>query len=309
MIGPLASSASELAAPQPEILIVGDLQRTSLAERLIGREETGGPQAELFSAMRSETASLTVVLGDMVASTRSSADWRHYDRLVRGLPTPIRPVMGNHDYPWWFGVFCCRRTLTPEVRARFEDLQRSTHYSDRIGDLGLVWLDSEFSLELQEGWLLDQLDEFERTGARAVVMFVHRAPYTNARGLLMGPDENVQRHFARHAVDRSIVVAVFSGHAHGYERFVFGGTHFFVSGGGGGPRRRYVEPSRFDDKYPGGNCAPGGRDSGKRPFNYQILRPGPSGLSVVVKGLCRHWSRVETLEQARIPYPSVGGSE
>jgi hypothetical protein len=289
-----------------QIAVIGDLQLTSTFERLVLlREENHIAQRRLISNLGQERISRLVVVGDLVGSATSSRDWRHFSKLVGGIRAPILPAMGNHDYPWWLGVVCCRKHLVSGIRSRFPDLERhGTHYREAFGSLGLIWLDSEFELEEQARWLTGVLDEWEGSAIKAVVVFVHRSPFTNASGVGMGPHKGVQRHFASRALSRSIVVAMISGHAHGYEHFSERGTHFIVSGGGGGPRRRY-ENSEYRDLYKGGGCDPADGDTGRRPFNYVLLGQGDRGISVVVRGLCPAWRKVVTLESFEIPYPGL----
>ncbi|MFQ5507128.1 MAG: metallophosphoesterase, partial [Planctomycetota bacterium] len=61
--------------PQARIAIVGDTQRTSLAERMIGREQNDPERLTLIKHIAAERADLLIHLGDMVFGTfLSSAD-------------------------------------------------------------------------------------------------------------------------------------------------------------------------------------------------------------------------------------------
>jgi hypothetical protein len=103
------------------------------------------------------------------------------------------------------------------------------------------------------------------------------------------------------------VLALFSGHAHGYERFVRDeedgcgrrDRHFIVTAGGGGPRPpdlRSAAESGFRDVFSG--VAP-------RPFNFATVSQDDRGVSVTVRGLDRGDSRTRDIDAFRIPWPQA----
>ena len=116
-----------------------------------------------------------------------------------------------------------------------------------------------------------------------ILVFAHHPPYTNSP--IVDGDLSVRSDFVPGFCETDKAVALFSGHAHGYEHFVFGercgdaDKHFVISAGGGGPRpdelRTGSEVEAFD-RFEG--AAP-------RPFNYLLVDPRADGLEVVARGL------------------------
>ena len=295
---PLVARASPTSSPDGPIVVLGDTQRTTFTERLIGREQNEEARRALVAKLATEERPAFVVhLGDMVAVGDNVVGWEYFDRLVSPLTARgirIFPVLGNHDY--WGDDRDARRN----VRRRFPMLAGGC-YTLRHRGLGLVFLNSNLEGSLgreQTAWFERRLLEFELDDTvRAVVVFTHHPPFTNGVDREGSPyvhDELVPA-LARYGK----AIAMMSGHVHGYERFVVGERTFVVSGGGGGPRVAYEmgSPLRPSPAY----VTPDGRP---RAFNYVVLDPRADRLDFTVKCLpldaaCRNG----VLESFSVPFP------
>lgn len=271
-----ATAPPALAAPRDRTLVLlGDTQRTTLLERLIGREQNEAARQALIAKLaREEQPALLVHLGDMVGFGASQSEWEYFDRLRSPIGVPIHPVLGNHDY-WGPDALALRY-----LRERFPELNPTTYRTLRQGDLGLVLADSNLSggaAEAQARWFDEALASFERDASvRAVLVFTHHPPFTNGRQ--REDDAWVKAHLLPGFLRSRKALLWASGHVHGYERFEQDGKVFIVSGGGGGPRveyrvgRRASHPAAF---------AP--TDATPRPFHYVVLAEYPAELRVSVK--------------------------
>lgn len=295
-----AEDHNDARSPWP-IVVVADLQRTSLLERFFGRENNLEIQTRLFEHLRQSSIGHTILIGDVVFHPRSADDWSRFGELTHGLPD-MHIALGNHDYPCFLGFLPCSRQLTGELTARFPHLLDSrgdarTSCAYQLDDIGIVLLDTERKNELEE-----QLDEAlaQLSAASAILIFAHRPPFTNAKGLFFGPDSNVRAALAKATSVNSRIVAVFSGHAHGYERFWDDDTrtHYVVTAGGGGPRREYREAG--DDLYCGKKCP-----KDRRPFNYVVLEKTSEGLVATTFGICKTWRAFKPIDRFTIGVPTA----
>src|SRR4051812_7769182 len=91
-----------LQRARTDIVVIGDTQRTSPIEELIGREQNEAARLALIAKIaKEEQPAFVVHLGDMVESGDSTEQWQYFDRLVSALTVRnvrILPVLGNHDY-------------------------------------------------------------------------------------------------------------------------------------------------------------------------------------------------------------------
>ncbi|MGH8196270.1 MAG: metallophosphoesterase [Woeseiaceae bacterium] len=89
------------------VVVVGDLQRTSILERvLLLRENNKSVQTRLIAMIKELQPGTTVIVGDLVYHPSSAGDWRRYEELTSGLGT-IMPALGNHDYACFLGFWPC----------------------------------------------------------------------------------------------------------------------------------------------------------------------------------------------------------
>lgn len=290
--GPVAAGASGQA-----LVLLGDTQRTTWMERLIGREQNeAGRQGLIEKLAREERPAFVVHLGDMVSWGHASDEWEYFDRLVAPLAVPIHPVLGNHDY-WGLRWLALRN-----ARERFPELAPLTYRTLRLGGLGLVLTDS--NLEGREAaeqarWFAAELTAFERDpSVRGVLVFSHHPPFTNGEHRQDDPWVSSALLPAFFRATKTVLLA--SGHVHGYERFERSGKTFIVSGGGGGPRVEYRVEGRASHAPA---YAP--RETRRRAFHYVVIEQQPAGLQVTVKcvaidGACPGG----LLEAFQVPWPA-----
>lgn len=294
-----------LPASRP-LAVIGDLQMTSRYVRWIMRRESNRADQERLLAdlhERSSGLAALVIVGDLVFTAASRSDWRRFDALVSPVArnVPVLPAIGNHDYYCIFVQRCTQRVVPKSFRSRFPWFVSGRPYSVEYGDVMLAFLDSETALEAQGEWLERRLREWERD-YRAVLIFVHRAPYTDTITRGARPDERVRAQIVSRLDGTTLVPVVVSGHIHGYEHLLVGGVHYVVTAGGGGPRG-LLGDDRPADVYGGRNCARTERGNVLRPFNYLLIEQRDEEISVTVRGFCRNDARVSTLERFSVPLP------
>jgi predicted MPP superfamily phosphohydrolase len=280
-------------------MYVGDLQRTSLLE--FWRESNDAERPVIISAIADVHPSLVAFTGDCVFDGSSDGKWFDFDALVaplRDAGVPAVIAFGNHEY--WGG----RASGEAHVFARFPYLASRHWYSLAWGPVRVVVLDSNEG-ELGEGeqrvereWyarVLDELDADE--SVRGVIVMLHHPPYTNST--VTGDEAQVQRDFVPAFARAKKTLAMMTGHVHSYERFLFDGKTYVVSGGGGGPRARLlIGPDRrhANDAFEG----PALRD-----FNFVVLSIDDAGLAAEVRGLpkgAKGVASVYTMDRFVLPF-------
>jgi hypothetical protein len=290
-------------ARDTKLAVIGDVQRTSWAERcLLCRELNDRPQRSLRDDLGRREFGALVLLGDM-AFSGSDEDWAHFDAwlaplLVSRPGLPLVPVMGNHDY--YAGA-------APQVRRRFPALDGSegaSRYAVRWGAVRLLVLDGNrrkiegsspcirserVPLSCNDGWqrqlewLRRELAEVDASSTeRGAILFVHQSPYT--RSPWVQPDQHDARQVAAELFRSRRGLALISAHAHGFERYRYvrdrrdlrAPKYFLVSAGGGGPRphapRHDAPPDLSQLGWP-------------RPFHYLILEQSAARVRVTVHAL------------------------
>ncbi len=279
------------------LLVVGDLQRTSLFESwVLRREQNDAERARLVRALthEDEVAGL-LLLGDLVFDGSSCADWERFDALLAPLRhRGILLALGNHDY-WGPNEPACEH-----LWARFPWLAEQPWERVRWGSVALVVLDSnedELGPEqwsAQKRWLAEALEALDADSTvRMVVLAWHHPPYTNST--VTDDEIHVQRAFVERLEGHPKVRLVLSGHAHAYEHFERRGVHYVVSGGGGGPRVALWadEHARHVDLFEGPS---------PRPFHYLKLSPTRHGLSIEARGFRTGETAVEVFDRFVIPW-------
>ena len=299
------------------IAVVGDVQRTSFQECVIGREVNDEEQAVLIADMAAQAPKAVVLLGDLVFEGGDPLHWLHFDSVVaplHAIGTSFFPVFGNHDYQG------ARSDAFREITARFPNVaKQGTYYTFDWGAVRMIVLDGNrdqlcdsFAARInhcekewtqQRDWLQDRLHDLDTPtpgGPRAAILFVHQSPYT--RSPLVAGDQKDPRDFLLAFFASTHTLAMISAHAHGYERWhVTGGLEggqstkpFLVSAGGGGPRphkpRGDVPKDEADLPWP-------------RPFNYLLLRQTEAGVDVTVRAVNKGERVVATLENETMHWP------
>lgn len=276
--------------------VVGDLQSTSFVE--FWRETNDSERRQILPQIANADPSFVVMVGDLVSWGGSAASWREFDERSEGLRKrhiPVVAVPGNHDY--WGG------NALGLYFAHFPELRGQHWYERRFGPLGLIFLDSnaeplgEREWNAQRAWYESALDSFDADdGVAGVLVFLHHAPFTNST--VVGDDPHVIASFVPSFLKKQKTIAMFTGHAHGYERFEKQGKAFVVTGGGGGPRGTLLcghERRHEDDLFHGPRV---------RDFNFVELGLEPQGLHASVLGLPKGGHTFCRMEEFDLPWPS-----
>ena len=287
------NSKSDCSFP---IVAVGDLQRTSLWEFLIGRESNDQERKVIIENISENNPGSVVLLGDMIFEGDNGDHWKYFDSLMIPITKkkmPLLPVIGNHEY---YGK---DRIAFQYLTERFPVFKRSRWYTDVCDSIAIVFLDSnnneysEREWNKQIDWFRNILRTYDRDSAiKGILVFAHHPPYTNS---IVAGDAMQLRHGFVPAFDNTKkTMALITGHAHAYERFVENGKTFIVSGGGGGPRVLLnTGVNKYNDYYKGPS---------PRPFNYIIINKKKNGINFIVRGLNKGSKNFFTMEQFTIPY-------
>lgn len=292
-----------LDASRP-LAVIGDLQQTRALVRWVRkREATAAQQAVLIADLHervNEIAGL-VIVGDLVYTGGSRSDWRHFDELIAPVArnVPVLPAIGNHDYFCVFVQKCLHHVVPKEFRLRFPWFAPGQPYAVAYGDVMLAFLDSETELEAQGAWLEERMAAWAPT-YRAVLIFMHRAPFTDSVGRSEGPNLAVQEHIVSRLKGRVPVPVVITGHIHGYEHLVVDGIHYVITAGGGGPRTMLAS-ERANDVYRGPECSRDELGQVLRPFNYLLIERRAAAISFTTRGFCAESDDVSVIESFEIP--------
>ena len=300
-----AELPASLGTTPATIAVIGDLQQTSLAARVVRhRENNADAQLRLIADLdqHADGIGALVIVGDLVFSARSGSDWAHFDSLIAPFAArmPVLPAIGNHDYPCHFVELCSTKAIAPKMLERFPWFAPGRAYAVADGDLLMLFLDSETGIETQSDWLAGQLRD--AVGHyRAALVFFHRPPYTNSIDRGAEGNAEVEAHVVPRLRAAGLPVVVFNGHVHGLEHLVRDGITYVTTAGGGGPRGPMPSGGPFD-AYTGPVCTRPRDGATLRPFNYVLLRPEVTRLSIEIRGFCRGDEAVRTLETIAIPY-------
>jgi len=282
-------SSEIIDIPSRPIILIGDLQRTSFFESLIGREQNDIARSKIISEASKENPRAVFLLGDLVFNGSSKNHWAKLDTLLQPLREfPILPIVGNHEY--WGDNKAAMANLT----SRFPFLKSKTWYSRTIGNIAFLIINSNQSdlsepeWDEQINWYNERLEQFESDSSVLFTLVLsHHPPFTNSS--VTDDEVHIQENFLEGFYSSKKANIFISAHAHGYERFNKQGKLFIVSAGGGGPRVRYLEgkKKRHDDSFKG--PAP-------RPFHYLKLTQLDGQLTVTMRGLYDN-EKIETLDQ------------
>jgi hypothetical protein len=296
---------TSLDASRP-LAVIGDLQQTRAFVRwAMKNESTANAQPVLITDLQARADEIAglVIVGDLVYTGGSRSDWKHFDSLVAPIAraVPVLPAIGNHDYYCVFIQKCMHHVVPKEFRLRFPWFAPGQPYALAYGDVMLAFLDSETELEAQGVWLEERMREWAPT-YRAVLIFLHRPPYTNVATGRAEPDLEVRERIAQRLRGASPLPVVIAGHIHGYEHLVIDDVHYVITAGGGGPRG-WLAAEGPNDVYPGPDCARDELGLIQRPFNYLLIERGRASLAVTMRGFCFTEDRPEVLESFEISLP------
>jgi predicted phosphodiesterase len=142
------------------------------------------------------------------------------------LGAPLIPVAGNHEYlgggPPWFCYF-------------FDRPLNEGWFALTYGNARFFGLDTNVDYTAgspQYRWLVQELESAPARTAAWRIVILHHPPFTATVG--HSDDAGVQSQlvplFEQYGVD-----AVFAGHSHAYERYLYHGIQYIVTAGGGAP--------------------------------------------------------------------------
>ena len=281
------------------VALVGDLQRTTVWELMIGREQNDPEREKIVKNIASEHPAAIILLGDMVSNGSDPAEWRYLENLLKPLvkeEIPVFPVLGNHEY---WGDDSTALHYAGQV---FPVFQKTHWYSIRYGNIIFIILDSnkdnlsENAWSKQKQWFAYKLKYYDSDPAvKGIIVCLHHPPYSNS--IVTGDNVNVQQAFVPPFLDSQKSLAMITGHAHTYERFLEKGKMFIVSGGGGGPRvmlKTGLNTHKDLVNLPS-----------PRPFNYLLLYSQPDSIKIVARGLNKDSSRFFTIEKFSIPFANL----
>ena len=177
-------------------------------------------------------------LGDAVADGANQQDWDMFDKITAAMrrQAEFYPVYGNH-----------------EAGARFPLLnlkvfQDKTWYALQRYGIYFIVLDSNLELDarsVQYEWLQTELKNSSLKKTPVIVM-LHRPVFSV--GKYYNGDAYLQDALVP-LFEKYGVVAVFSAHDHNYQRFLYKGIYYIVSGGGGAPLYCRTGNNRYCQKF------------------------------------------------------------
>jgi UDP-2,3-diacylglucosamine pyrophosphatase LpxH len=300
-----AAPPTSLDASRP-LAVIGDLQQTRAFVRwAMKTESTASEQPVLIADLQERVKEIAglVIVGDLVYTGGSRSDWKHFDSLVAPIAraVPVLPAIGNHDYYCVFIQKCMHHVVPKEFRLRFPWFAPGQPYAVEYGDIMLAFLDSETELEAQGAWLEKKMREWAPT-YRAVLIFLHRPPFTNVATGRAEPALDVREQIVGRLTGASPLPVMITGHIHGYEHLVIDDVHYVTTAGGGGPRG-WLAVERPNDVYPGPDCARDEIGLIQRPFNYLLIERRPAALAVTMRGFCFPQDQPTVLESFEISLP------
>jgi hypothetical protein len=278
------------------LAIVGDIQRTSIWEYFIGREENDPERILIINEIKDENPAAVVLLGDMVFDGSDPGHWRGFDSLMLPLIRNdfiVLPVLGNHEY------FGNKLAAMRNIKQRFPVFDSNRWYSRVYDGLALVFVDSnedQLPPGIRQGqreWYVKTIRAYDADPTiDGILVFLHHPPYSNS--VITGDEPHVQRHFVPAFVNSRKGLAMFAGHAHTYERFQKHNKTFITSGGGGGPRvllRKGASAHQDLCTLPS-----------PRPFHFLILEKRSTYIRISVRALDKGKNRFYNLEQFNIAF-------
>lgn len=276
--------------------VIGDTQKTSKFEALIGRERNYKKTKKLISALAEEEVDLIVHLGDAIFSGKYR-EWHKFNQLmspIRENETPLLLIMGNHEYSG------NKSKSFKIIKKQFPQMVLSKWYAREYSNIALIFLDTnkkklgEENWSRQKKWYLEKIKLYkDDPNILGLMLFTHHPPFTNSK--LTNDEKYVEKAFLTPFFTEKKALAVISGHAHGFEHFIKRDKHFIISAGGGGPRVKYHtgKKMRHIDRS---------KLSIPRPFNYLLIEPKTKSINVKVRGFYNIEDNIKTLESFDISF-------
>ena len=291
----LRDSIIDLKENNP-IALVGDLQRTTIWELMIGREQNDSEREKIIKDIASKNPAALILLGDMVSNGSDLKEWKYFQNLLKPVELeniPIIPVLGNHEY-WGDNIIALNN-----AEQVFPVFQKSHWYCKIYGDVVFVILDSNRK-DIGENEWANEREWFENIlkyynsaqTVKGIVVCFHHPPYTNS--IVTGDNTDVQEAFVQPFLNSPKTLAMICGHAHTYERFQEKGKMFIVSGGGGGPRvllKTGLNVHKDLINLPS-----------LRPFNYLLIYLKSGGIEITARGLKKGESQFFTIDNFSISF-------
>lgn len=130
------------------IVLIGDTQRTTWMERLLGREDVAEAAPFLLSEIATRKPSAFFHLGDAVACGGCKRAWRKFEKIIapiRQLEIPMYLAFGNHEY--WFSDARMKASV-----ARIFGHTMPHHYTVKHDSVAFVIVDSNYRKMSRSEW-------------------------------------------------------------------------------------------------------------------------------------------------------------
>lgn len=208
------------------IVVYGDSQVDEVAQR------------KVVQAILKQKPSIIFRVGDLVNDGNVAEQWELFNNINSDLlkSTEYYPVLGNHEGDSLLYFY------------NFKRINHQRWYSVERDGIHFVALDSNSVLRRgseQYTWLESDLSSMGRD-IKFLLVFFHHSLFSvgdhveDEKGL----QTTLLPLFKQHGVS-----AVFSGHDHNYQRFLYDGIYYVVTGGGGSALRDSTRKSRYLQKF------------------------------------------------------------
>jgi len=248
----LFSGAFLSSAIAGDIAIFGDSQHNESIQRKVVQTVLSFKPSAVFR------------VGDNVDNGNDPAQWK----LFKDINGPLLkaadyfPALGNHEEesPLYFDTF------------PFLDHKR--WYSVEREGIHFIVLDSNSGLSSgsdQYNWLISDLKKIKEDVRFRIAIFHH--PIFDVG--VHGADEKRLGPILLPLLQRYRICAVFSGHDHNYQRFIYKGIYFIVTGGGGSNLYEQARKSPYLYKF-------------EETYHFCLLSPRIYSLRIRIIGIDSH---------------------
>jgi 3',5'-cyclic AMP phosphodiesterase CpdA len=193
----------------------------------------------VVSAIMSASPDIVFHTGDLVGNGALYAEWVTFNDITSGMraAADFYPAAGNHEYEsdLYYGNF-----VLPG---------NEKWYTVTYDKILFVILNSNLSLDIgskQYLWLKNTLENVDPASIKFTAVLFHHPPFsTGAHG-----EEDIHlRDSIVPLFEANGVDIVFTGHDHNYERSLYNGIYYIVTGGGGAPLRPQSLTSEYSQKF------------------------------------------------------------